>query len=128
MANQLKMAMIGSILTLRRQGLSGRRIADLLGVNRETVSRYLRLARTTTGRTEAETQPPEAGAALHPPGLEASNPAMAPSGRTLKNRGIRLCRSCRRCGPGPRAAANPTARSSPRSWRPVHQGATTKVR
>ncbi|KAB2937868.1 MAG: helix-turn-helix domain-containing protein [Phycisphaerae bacterium] len=45
MANRLKMAMMASILTLRRQGLSGRRIADLLGVNRETVSRYLRLAR-----------------------------------------------------------------------------------
>ncbi len=88
MANQLKMAMIGSILTLRRQGLSGRRIADLLGVNRETVSRYLRLARAMTGRTEAEPQPPEAGAALHPAGLEASNPAIAPTGSGASNPAI----------------------------------------
>ncbi len=76
MANRLKMAMIGSILTLRRQGLSGRRIAELLGVNRETVLRYLRLARATTGRKGTQTQPHEADVALHSPGSDVSNPAI----------------------------------------------------
>ena len=40
MANQLKMAEIQSILTLRTRGWSFRRIARELGVHRETVARY----------------------------------------------------------------------------------------
>ncbi|MBE7457302.1 MAG: IS21 family transposase [Planctomycetia bacterium] len=84
MANRLKMAMMASILTLRRQGLSGRRIAELLGIHRETVSRYLRLARAGTA-TEAELG--EAGAAPHP-GLEASNPAIAPPGSDVSKPAI----------------------------------------
>lgn len=44
MANQLKMAMIQAILTLRARRWSLRRIARELGVHRETVSRYVRLA------------------------------------------------------------------------------------
>jgi len=42
MSNLLKVAMIDLILSLHRQGLSQRRIARELGVNRETVARYLR--------------------------------------------------------------------------------------
>jgi predicted transcriptional regulator len=44
MANLLKMAIREIIRTLHRQGLSQRRIAEELGINRETVARYLRLA------------------------------------------------------------------------------------
>ncbi len=41
MSNLLKVAMIDLILSLHRQGLSQRRIASELGINRETVARYL---------------------------------------------------------------------------------------
>ncbi len=44
MANQLKMAKINAILTLHERGWSQRKIAEQLGVNRETVARYLRAA------------------------------------------------------------------------------------
>ena len=44
MANQLKMAKIHSILTLHSRGWSYRRIAHALGIHRETVARYIRLA------------------------------------------------------------------------------------
>ena len=43
MANRLKMARIQSILSLHAQGWSRRRIARELGIDRETVSRYLQL-------------------------------------------------------------------------------------
>ena len=45
MSNLLKMAMIDIILSLHRRGWSQRRIAGELGINRETVARYLRQAR-----------------------------------------------------------------------------------
>jgi len=41
MANQLKMAVVDSILTLRGLGWSQRRIAQVLGIDRETVARYV---------------------------------------------------------------------------------------
>jgi transposase len=44
MANQLKMADVQAILSLDAQGWSYRAIAERLGVHRETVSRYVRLA------------------------------------------------------------------------------------
>ena len=44
MANQLGMAEQHSIITLWKQGWSHRRIARTLGIHRETVSRYVRLA------------------------------------------------------------------------------------
>lgn len=44
MANQLKMADVQCILTLRERGWSRRRIARELGVDRATVGRYLRLS------------------------------------------------------------------------------------
>ena len=43
MANELKMAMVNAILTLKERGWSQRRIARELGINRETVARYVRL-------------------------------------------------------------------------------------
>src|SRR5512145_1046001 len=45
MANHLKMARVHSIETLRERGWSFRRIARELGIHRETVARYLRVAR-----------------------------------------------------------------------------------
>ena len=44
MANQLKMALIDTIQRLHQQNWSQRRIALELQIDRETVSRYLRLA------------------------------------------------------------------------------------
>jgi transposase len=44
MANRIKVAIAVSILTLRQQGWSFRRIAETLGVHRETVARHVRLA------------------------------------------------------------------------------------
>ena len=45
MANRLKMATVEAILALAARGWSQRRIARELGVNRETVGRYVGLAR-----------------------------------------------------------------------------------
>ena len=45
MANQLKMAQVHAIQVLRDRGWSRRRIAQELGIHRDTVARYLRLAR-----------------------------------------------------------------------------------
>ena len=42
MANLLKMAIRETIRTLHQRGWSQRRIADELGINRETVARHLR--------------------------------------------------------------------------------------
>ena len=41
MANQLKMAVVQTILTLHKSGYSNRKIAELTGVHRETVARYV---------------------------------------------------------------------------------------
>lgn len=45
MANRLKMAKIDSIVTLHERGWSRRRITAEVGVDRETVSRHIELAR-----------------------------------------------------------------------------------
>ena len=50
MANRLTMAEIDTILTLHTTGHSNREIADLLGVNRETVGKYV-------ARCKAQNQP-----------------------------------------------------------------------
>ena len=73
MANRLKMANIHSVLMLRARGWSARRIARELGVDRETVARYLRLAATAT----------PAGRALAPDGIQDSNAAIAPIGNPV---------------------------------------------
>ena len=62
MANLLKMAIVQSILSLHAQGFSARRIARTLGVNRETVSRYIRLS--------LESRPKPANAPISPAGSE----------------------------------------------------------
>src|SRR4051812_40641117 len=72
MANLLKMAVRETIRTLHLRGWSQRRIADELGINRETVARHLRQADTPSKPANA------------PPGSTtsggASKPANAPPG------------------------------------------------
>src|SRR3954447_5896015 len=72
MSNLLKMAVSETIRTLHRRGWSQRRIADELGINRETVARHLR-------RDDPPSKPADA-----PPGSgtsgAASKPADAPPG------------------------------------------------
>jgi transposase len=72
MANQLKMALIETIHTLRRRGWSQRRIARELDIDRETVGRYLRMAESAPKPAIA----PPVSLALVP----ESKPAIAPLG------------------------------------------------
>ena len=68
MANRVKVAIASSILVLRQQGWSFRKIAQTLGIHRETVSRYVRLH-------EAKSKP----ATNPPPGADQPRPASAPA-------------------------------------------------
>lgn len=72
MANQIKMAVSDSILTLYERGWSGRRIARELDLNRETVSRHIRL------HTAPEPKPAILPAGIDGP--EDSKPAKVPTG------------------------------------------------
>ena len=67
MSNRLKMPKIQSILALREQGWSFVRIAEQLGIHRDTVARCVR----------RHSKPTEA-----PPGSEAPKPTQAPPGST----------------------------------------------
>ena len=71
--NQLKMDIQQTISTLSRGGWSQRRIARELGIDRETVARYRRLAR------QAEAPKPAIPPAGSEP-AEGSNPAIVPPG------------------------------------------------
>jgi transposase len=95
MSNLLKVAMVNLILSLHRQGLSQRRIARELGVNRETVARHLGRAKieskpanapSGSGAAEAESKPANA-----PPGSVAPDtavdPGAPPPGLTSDNAG-----------------------------------------
>ena len=78
MTNQIKMAVSDSILMLVAQGWSQRRIARELGLNRETVSRYVRLGAAVCVPLLA---PAGAEGALAPTELPpAPNPANLPTG------------------------------------------------
>src|SRR5215469_4805455 len=66
MSNLLKMAVAESIRTLHQRGWSQRRIADELGINRETVARYLRLAEPASKPANAPTGS-EGGQDAHAP-------------------------------------------------------------
>ena len=80
MANQLRMATVQTILTLRKRGWSLRRIARELGIHRETVARYVRLDAegAITAHAPPGTDPPKP--ANTPPGSDISKPANAPPG------------------------------------------------
>ncbi len=86
--NQLKMDIQQTISTLSRSGWSQRRIARELGIDRETVARYRRLARQSEEPKPAI--PPAGSEALQEPkpailptgseALQEANPANSPSG------------------------------------------------
>ena len=75
MANLLKVAVVHTILTLRQQGWSFRRIATEVGIHRETVARYVRLAQSQN-RPEVII------------GSDGSKPANAPIGRRAEDNSI----------------------------------------
>jgi hypothetical protein len=54
MSNVLKVSLQTTIYSLAERGSSQRRIASELGINRETVSRYLRLGNTAIAIAESE--------------------------------------------------------------------------
>jgi transposase len=102
MANLLKMAICEIIRTLHRQGLSQRRIAEELGINRETVARYLRPSQpdpkpaiAPIGSHQADDAPKPAiapiGSAEHD---DASDPAVAPTGSVPPPRGSGRVSGC----------------------------------
>jgi hypothetical protein len=77
MSNSLKVSLQTTIYSLDDRGWSRRRIARELGIDRETVGRYLRLAKPailTTGLEEAG----EAKPAIPTPGLEEAGEANQP--------------------------------------------------
>jgi transposase len=88
MANQLKMAEIQAILALWRSGWPLRRIARELGVNRETVGRYVHLAKRRQAEAATVTQaadpvgtdPALVAACQVPAGAGTSKPASALTG------------------------------------------------
>ncbi|MFV1968452.1 MAG: IS21 family transposase [Pirellulaceae bacterium] len=90
MANQLKMAEIHAILTLRARGWSYRRIGRELGVHRETAARYVRLAKASSGNGSedafGQNQPnPPTGSGVQnqpnpPAGLDDQNRPNPPTG------------------------------------------------
>lgn len=73
MSNQLKMAQVQSILALSERGWSQRRIARELGVDRETVSRYVGLASAKPAKLPT-------GSGVVVGSEEGSNPAKLPTG------------------------------------------------
>lgn len=77
MANQLKMAKVHSILTLRERGWSQRRIARELGIDRGTVRRHLELAAGGGGGQNRPNPPTGSGSQNRP------NPA---TGSVAQNR------------------------------------------
>jgi len=79
MANQLREAKVLSIKTLHEQGWSQRRIARELGINRETVARYLNLdskpAKAPTGSGDSKPATIEKA----PTGSDPENPNSKPA-------------------------------------------------
>jgi transposase len=67
------MATVQSILHLHSLRWSQRRIAAELQVNRETVSRYVRLSRKSAPTVQPDPNP--ANAPIGSPALDSSNPA-----------------------------------------------------
>jgi len=86
MANQLKMAVVNAIITLKQRKWSNRRIARELGIDRETVKRHLKLAQD--GSNPANDPPigtdNSKPATNAPPGSEWAKPATnAPIGSVV---------------------------------------------
>ena len=104
MANQLKMALIDTIFTLRRRGWSRRRIAAELDIDRATVARYLQQAAAESkpaiapiGLDDLSAEPKPAIAPIGScRAADDSKPAVAPIGSdTLRPDSRSLSRACR---------------------------------
>ena len=83
MANVLKVSLQTTIYSLAQRGWSQRRIAKELGINRETVGRYLRLPKptiSTTGFEDGETPKPAISITGNLAGKEESKPAISIAG------------------------------------------------
>jgi transposase len=108
MSNLLKMAVSETIRTLHRRGWSQRRIADELGIHRETVARHLRAA-------ELPSKPANA-----PPGSTAHDgapkPANAPPGSEPDEGTPELTVAASGSTPGPQPRGNGRA-SGCEPWR-----------
>ncbi|HVA50004.1 MAG TPA: IS21 family transposase [Pirellulales bacterium] len=105
MANALKMAIVESVFSLHALGWKQRRIARELGIDRETVRKYLRqrlcAAKPANAPTGSEQPKPAASGGL--PGLEAK-PANAPIGAAADGGGATAADSPTG---GPAEAADP---------------------
>ena len=86
MANLLTMALVDSIFTLHQRHWSQRRIARELGIDRQTVARYLQQPKPATAPIGSGTEAEEAKPATAPIGsgteAEEAKPATAPIGST----------------------------------------------
>jgi predicted transcriptional regulator len=85
MTNVLKVSLQTTIYSLADRGWSQRRIASELGINRETVGRYLRLAKpaiSTTGVEEDEAPKPAIPITGKQAGEDESKPAISIAGIT----------------------------------------------
>lgn len=83
MANQLKMAIVNAISTLKERGWSHRRIAKELGIHRETVARYANLWQSgSKPATEASIGSEDLKPAKAPTGSKDRNTGNAASGRS----------------------------------------------
>ncbi len=82
MANQLKMAMVNAILTLKQRGWSRRRIARELGIHLDTVRRYIRLSDRDSKQVKAPIGSEGSKQVEAPTGSDGINACDATSGRS----------------------------------------------
>lgn len=75
MANQLSMAKVNSIQTLHQSGHSNRQIADLLGIDRGTVGKYVRQLRVSVAQNQPNAPPGKSEAGDLPPSVRSGPPS-----------------------------------------------------